>query len=78
MWAREVWWGVKQRKDVTVPMPESLNSAIEDELDYGDSKSQWIREAILQRLEREGTDVAEIREDIIDSGNPSKAAGAAD
>lgn len=41
------------RKDVTVPMDESLDEQIATELEYGDSKAAWIREAIMQRLEAE-------------------------
>lgn len=37
----------------TVSMPKGLNDAIEERLDYGDTKSGWIREAIRQRLEHE-------------------------
>jgi len=44
---------MQDRKDVTVPMPESLSDAIEGELEYGDSKAGWIREAIEQRLAAE-------------------------
>lgn len=54
------------RKDVTVPMPESLADEIESQLGYGDSRAGWIREAIRQRLERE-------QEEEIDEGkgNPN-------
>ena len=41
------------RKDVTVPMDESLDEQIAAELEYGDSKAAWIREAIMMRLESE-------------------------
>lgn len=44
---------MENRKDVTVPIPEEMNSAIEGQLEYGDSKAGWIREAIRQRLEAE-------------------------
>jgi hypothetical protein len=37
-------------------MSEELNSAVEKELEYGDSKAGWIREAIRMRLEAEGVD----------------------
>jgi len=40
-------------KDVTVTMPEELVDEIEDQLEYGDSRSGWIREAVEERLERE-------------------------
>lgn len=41
------------RKDVTVPMPRALVDQIDDELDYGDSRAEWIREAVRQRLQRD-------------------------
>jgi Arc/MetJ-type ribon-helix-helix transcriptional regulator len=44
---------MENRKDVTVPMPKELKDEIEDRLGYNDSKAEWIREAIRQRLERE-------------------------
>lgn len=49
------------RKDVTVPMDESLNREIEQQLGYGDSKAGWIREAIKLRLakERDGVEGAD-------------------
>lgn len=42
------------RKDVTVPMPGAWADAIDDQLEYGDSRSGWIREAIEEKFEREG------------------------
>lgn len=39
-------------EDVTVTMPEDLVDEIEDQLDYGDSRSEWIRQAIKERLEQ--------------------------
>jgi len=51
------------RQDITVPMPEALNNAVEQELEYGDSKAGWIREAIRMRLESEGVDVDDLRSD---------------
>ena len=48
---------MQKRKDLTVPMEEDLNDKIEDQLGYNDSKAAWIREAIRQRLEREGVEV---------------------
>ena len=41
------------RKDVTVPMDDSLDEQINTQLEYGDSKAAWIREAIMLRLEAE-------------------------
>lgn len=50
------------RKDVTVPMDDPLVEAINSELEYGDSRAEWIREAVRMRLEAE-------REE----GNPNSA-----
>ena len=41
------------RKDITVPMDEQLKNRVEARLAYGDSRSEWIREAIRQRLDKE-------------------------
>jgi len=43
---------MEDRKDITVPMPKSLRDEIDGQLEYGDSRSEWIREAIRQRLDR--------------------------
>lgn len=51
------------RKDVTVPMPAELVEEIDQQLEYGDSRAGWIREAIKQRLKR----------DQRDQGNPNSA-----
>lgn len=40
-------------EDVSVNMSEELNDIIEGQLEYGDSKAGWIREAIREKLERE-------------------------
>jgi metal-responsive CopG/Arc/MetJ family transcriptional regulator len=45
------------RVDITVPMSEKLDEAVKNELEYGDSRAEWIRQAIRQRLERDGADV---------------------
>lgn len=37
----------------TVPMSDELLEEIDERLDYGDSRAEWIREACRQRLERE-------------------------
>jgi hypothetical protein len=42
---------MKDKQEVTVPMPGALHDRIVDELEYGDSKAGWIREAIEMRLE---------------------------
>ena len=38
---------------VSTYLPKDLEDALEEQLDYGDSKSDWVREAIERRLERE-------------------------
>lgn len=40
------------RKDVTVPMPGDMVDRIDGQLEYGDSRAGWIREAVEERLER--------------------------
>lgn len=35
----------------SVSLPAALNAAIEAELEYGESKSTWIREACEMRLD---------------------------
>jgi Arc/MetJ-type ribon-helix-helix transcriptional regulator len=47
---------MQDRKDISVCMPAELDGAIKDHLSYGDSKSEWIREAIRQRLNQEDAD----------------------
>jgi len=47
---------MENRKDVTVPMPEQMSDAIEQQLEYGDSKAGWIREAIQMRLDQEAAE----------------------
>lgn len=43
----------KSMKQTSVAMPESMHQSIEDRLDFGDYKAEWIREACRQRLQRE-------------------------
>lgn len=40
-------------KRPTVSIPRSMDEEIEEQLEYGDSKSGYIREAIRERLDRE-------------------------
>jgi len=42
--------------DVTVFLDDGVVDAIEGQLDYGDSRSEWIREAVQQRLANERTE----------------------
>ena len=44
-----------ERRMPTVAMSQELIDEIDDRLEYGDSRAQWIRGAIRQRLERERT-----------------------
>ena len=44
---------MENRKDVTVPIEESMVEEIHEQLDYGDSRAGWIRGAIKQRLIKE-------------------------
>lgn len=39
---------------VTFTYPAWMDDLVEGELEYGDSKSEWVREAVRERLEREG------------------------
>jgi len=48
---------MKNRQDITVGMPKELDDAIHEHLVYGDSKAEWIREAIRQRLNQDDADV---------------------
>ena len=43
---------MEERKDVTVPMEKALVDDIDGELTYGDSRSEWIRNAIREKLAR--------------------------
>ena len=47
---------MKDRHDVTVPMEQTLVDEIDGELTYGDSRSEWIRNAIREKLARESAD----------------------
>jgi len=38
-------------RDPTVPMPDDLLERIDSQLDYGDSRAEWIRQACRERLE---------------------------
>lgn len=41
---------------ITISIPGDLKEEVDDHLDYGDSRSEWIKVAIEQRLEAEGGD----------------------
>jgi Arc/MetJ-type ribon-helix-helix transcriptional regulator len=40
-------------EDISVPVSLAFDKRLENHLIYGDSKAEWIREAMRQRLERE-------------------------
>jgi len=42
---------MQDRKDITVSMGDTLRDRIEARLEYGDSRSEWIREAVRQKLD---------------------------
>ena len=37
----------------TIRLPDDLNDQIEDALDYNDTKSDWFRQAAVEKLERD-------------------------
>lgn len=41
---------------ITISLPEELVEKVNDQLDYGDNRSAWIREAIEMRFEAEGVE----------------------
>jgi len=43
----------ENRKDITVPMDESEVEQVHDQLGYGDSRAEWIRNAVREKLARE-------------------------
>ena len=43
---------IENRKDITVPMDESLVEEIHEELGYGDSRAEWVRRAVRKELAR--------------------------
>ena len=45
-----------QKTAAKVLLPEEVDEAIEEQLDYGDSKSGWIRETCEMRLNGEFDD----------------------
>jgi len=53
---------MEDRQDVTVPMEQSMVDQIAGELDYGDSRAEWIRDAIRMRLEQESKE-ADVKTD---------------
>lgn len=45
---------MSDRPAPTVPMSEDLLEMVDAQLDYGDARAAWIREAVRDRLVREG------------------------
>jgi len=56
---------MRNRHDVTVPMPQSLVDEIDAELTYGDSRSEFTREAIQLRLRLEQEHGIEFDEEFV-------------
>jgi hypothetical protein len=56
-------------KDISVPVARDFDAEIQDCLIYGDSKAEWMREAIREYLERHPDP------DVSDLDNPMEAHG---
>ncbi|WP_256394140.1 hypothetical protein [Natronoarchaeum rubrum] len=56
---------MENRQDITVPMPGAMKEEITEELEYGDTMAEWIREAIRMRLDAESEESVET-----DGGEP--------
>jgi predicted transcriptional regulator len=41
----------------TIRLSDDLNDQIEDALDYNDTKSDWFRQAAIEKLQRDGYNV---------------------
>lgn len=41
---------------ITLKMSDELREAIDAQLEYGDSRSAWIRQAVIDRLDEQGVD----------------------
>lgn len=63
---------------IAISLPDELAERIHDRLDYGDNRSEWIREAIELKFaaEKHGLTVDDIRE--IGEGNPTPTTQTAD
>jgi Arc/MetJ-type ribon-helix-helix transcriptional regulator len=44
---------------ITFSMPDEMAQDINAQLSYGDNRSEWIRDAIREKLARDGTEVVE-------------------
>jgi metal-responsive CopG/Arc/MetJ family transcriptional regulator len=54
-------------KRITVSLPDDVHDRLNDRLDYGDNRSEWVAEAIVEKLDREA-----------DEGNPKATPATAD
>ncbi|MDQ2053203.1 ribbon-helix-helix domain-containing protein [Halobellus sp. H-GB7] len=43
------------KKTISISLSEELVDEVDDRLEYGDSRSEWIEEAVVEKLEREST-----------------------
>lgn len=41
----------RESEQITVSMPEDMVNEIDGRLEYGDSRAEWIREAVRERLD---------------------------
>lgn len=55
---------MKQRRDITVPMEAELVEKIGNQLTYGDSRAEWIRETIQKRLDSQNEVEVEMGEEL--------------
>jgi len=49
---------MEDRNDVTVPMPGELLDQIDAELEYGDARAAWVRDACRKKLEDDETETS--------------------
>jgi len=47
------------KKTISVSVSEELVEEVNELLDYGDSRSEWVEEAIAEKLERDRREDAE-------------------
>ena len=50
-------YGINAMPVTTIRVPDNLNDQIEDALDYNDTKSDWFRQAAVEKLERDGYEI---------------------
>jgi len=44
---------MEDRQDITCPMPSWTVEEVDKQLEYGDSRAEWVRAAVIEKLERE-------------------------